>query len=224
MPSRLNHAIFPFLFLTSIVVCDALAFQDSQANAEDLLRKSMSWMDTLYDPSAGYMFNAVEGALSHETRSSSWYAAGLLARNVGDDAEQAARIIHNIIGGQNHNSSDQWYGDYQVYPEQPTVGTPAYPPVIYNSWDPNWRGFIGTTFIVILEEFSNLLPSDLKDDMLQSLHLDAKGDTYRVGGVDDDNLYPSYSNAAIMHTALSGWVGRHTNDSNFTAEGERWGG
>jgi hypothetical protein len=110
-----------------------------------------------------------------------------------------------------------------VYPEQPTVGTPAYPPVIYNSWDPNWRGFIGTTFIVILEEFPHLLPSDLRSLMLQSLHLDAIGDTYRVGGVDDDNLYPSYSNAAIMHTALSGWVGRHTNDSNLTSEGERWG-
>lgn len=115
------------------------------------------------------------------------------------------------------------YGDYQVYPEQPTVGTPAYPPVIYNSWDPNWRGFIGTTFIVILEEFPHLLPLALKSDMLKSLHLDAIGDTYRVGGVDDDNLYPSYSNAAIMHTALSGWVGRHTNDSNLTAEGETWG-
>ena len=26
-----------------------------------------------------------------------------------------------------------------------------------------------------------------------------------------------------MHTALAGWVGRHTNDSNLTAEGETWG-
>ena len=58
--------------------------------------------------------------------------------------------------------------------------------------------------------------------MLKSLHLDAVGDTYRVGGVDDDNLYPSCSNAAIMHTALSSWVGRHPNDSNLTAEGETW--
>lgn len=65
-------------------------------------------MDTLYDPSVGYMFNAVEGALIHETRSSSWYAAGLLARNEGDDKEQAARIIRNIISGQNHNVSAQW--------------------------------------------------------------------------------------------------------------------
>ena len=78
------------------------------ANANDLLTKSMNWMDTFYDPSAGYMFNVVEGALTHETRSSSWYAAGLLARNEGNDRIQAARIIRNIIGGQNHNASAQW--------------------------------------------------------------------------------------------------------------------
>lgn len=30
--------------------------------------------------------------------------------------------------------------------------------------------------------------------MLESLHNATKGDEYRVGGVDDDNLYPSYSN------------------------------
>ncbi|CZT14735.1 related to OrfH-unknown, trichothecene gene cluster [Ramularia collo-cygni] len=91
-----------------------------------------------------------------------------------------------------------------------------------DTWDPNWRGFIGTTFIVILEEFHSLLPQTLQDNMLQSLHLNAIGDTYRVGGVDDDNLYPEYSNAAIMHATVSGWVGRKTGDTNLTADGEKW--
>lgn len=91
-----------------------------------------------------------------------------------------------------------------------------------NTWDPNWRGFIGTTFILILEEFSPLLSQSLQDSMLQSLHLDARGDTYRVGGVDDDNLYPEYSNAAIMHATVSGWVGLRTGDVNLTAYGEKW--
>lgn len=97
-----------FLVFFLFNICDASTSNSGQANANDLLKQSMNWMDTLYDPSAGYMFNAVEGALSHETRSSSWYAAGLLARNEGDDKEQAARIIRNIIGGQNHNVSAQW--------------------------------------------------------------------------------------------------------------------
>ncbi|KAF9266152.1 hypothetical protein L218DRAFT_956528 [Marasmius fiardii PR-910] len=193
------------------------------SNAQDLLSQSMSFMDAHYDPSAGYMFS-LDIALLHETRSSSWYAAGLLVRNSndGDDREQAIKIINNIIAPQFSNASEQWYGDYQNYPEQPYPGTQEYPASIYNTWDPNWRGFIGTAFIVILEEFDHLLPEELKEKMVRSLHLTAVGDTYRVGGVDDDNLYPAYSNAAIMHAGVASWVGHRTGDKNLTAEGERW--
>lgn len=191
--------------------------------AKDLLSQSMAFMDRNYDPVAGYQFN-LNTALLHETRSSAWYAVGLLARNEKHDADQAAKIISNIIGGQYHNTSEQWYGDWTVYPESPSPGTAAYPAVIYNSWDPNWRGFIGTAFIIIVEEFGHLLPHKLEENLVKSIHLSALGDTYRVGGVDDDNLYPAYSNAAIMKAAVAGWVGRRTGDKNLTAEGETWAG
>ncbi|KAF7187441.1 hypothetical protein HII31_11330 [Pseudocercospora fuligena] len=189
--------------------------------AADLLTQSMTFMDNIYDPQAGYLYN-IYYALQHETRSSSWYAAGLLARNENDDCEQAIKILNNIIGGQFLNASEQWYGDYQTYPEQPYPGTEVYPAVIYNTWDPNWRGFIGTAMIVCYEEFGHLLPEDLKQRIMKSLHLDAIGDTYRVYGVDDDNLTPAYSNAALMKAAVSGWVGRKVGDANITAEGETW--
>ncbi|OAG02046.1 uncharacterized protein CC84DRAFT_1262067 [Paraphaeosphaeria sporulosa] len=194
----------------------------SKNAATQLLRESMSWMDMYYDTEAGYLYNLDSKALLHDTRSSAWYAAGLLARNEGDDAEQAAKIVENIIVGQHKNVSSQWYGDYQIYPEEPTVGTSEYPPVIYNSWDPNWRGFVGTTFVLMLEEFSHLIPHDTQTRILESLHNATVGDTYRVGGVDDDNLYPSYSNPAIMRAFMSGWVGRRLNDSNMTISGEAY--
>lgn len=183
----------------------------------------MEFMDQLYDPFAGYLYKS-NTALLHDTRSSSWYAAGLLARNERDDQEQAIKVISKIIGLQYRNASEKWYGDYGVYPEGPYPGTLAYPAVIYKSWDPNWRGFIGTAFIVILEEYGQMLPAALRQQMIESLHVNAIGDTYRVGGVDDDNLYPAYSNAAIMKAAVSGWIGRKTGDANLTAEGEAWGG
>jgi hypothetical protein len=44
------------------------------------------------------------------------------------------------------------YGNYQQEPEESTVGTAAYPQKIYNSWDSNWRCFVGTTLIIGLEE------------------------------------------------------------------------
>jgi hypothetical protein len=191
-------------------------------HARDLLTRSMAFMDDMYDARAGYLYGFTT-ALQHETRPSSWYAAGLLARNAADDVERAVKILDNIIAGQYRDPSEQWYGDYQVYPEEPRPGTDVYPAVIYDSWDPNWRGFIGTTFIVILEEFGGLLPADLCERMVASLHLNARGDTYRVGGVDGDNLYPSYSNPALMKAAVAGWIGRRVDDHNLTAEGEHWG-
>jgi hypothetical protein len=114
------------------------------------------------------------------------------------------------------------FADYQKYPEEPTVGTEQYEPNIYNSWDPNWRGFVGTTFVVMLEEFSHLLPQDVQTYMVESLYNTTIGDSYRVGGVDDDNLYPAYSNPSIMRAFVSGWVGRRVNDSNMTIAGEAY--
>jgi hypothetical protein len=114
------------------------------------------------------------------------------------------------------------FGDYQVEPEEPYVGTQAYPANIYNSWDPNWRGFVSVTLIIGLEEFPHLLSGDVTDLMLESLRNATIGDSYRVGGVDDDNLYPAYSNPSIMRAFVSGWTGRRLNDSNFTMAGEQY--
>lgn len=86
------------------------------------------------------------------------------------------------------------YGDYQQDPEEPYVGSEYYPAKIYSSFDPNWRGFVGTTFVMMMEEFSHLLSSHTQNLILASLHNATRGDEYRVGGVDNDNLYPSYSN------------------------------
>lgn len=86
------------------------------------------------------------------------------------------------------------YGDYQQYPEEPTVGTAAYPPKIFDTWDPNWRAFIGTSFITALEEFPHLINADMTKLMHVFLYNATVGDSYWVGGIDNDNLYPSYTN------------------------------
>jgi hypothetical protein len=76
------------------------------------------------------------------------------------------------------------------------VGTPQYNPKIYGSWDPNWRGFVGTTLIMVMEEYPHLVSSSTQDLILQSLYNATKGDEYRYGNLDPskDNLYPAYSN------------------------------
>ncbi|KAJ0165842.1 hypothetical protein CTA2_9770 [Colletotrichum tanaceti] len=192
-------------------------------HAQGLLNESMAWMDQYYDRSAGYLYDfGASSALRHETRSSVWYALGLLARNEGDDAAQAERIITNTIGAQFKVEPEQWYGGYQMYAEEPYVGSPNYRGEMYDSWDPNWRGFVGTTLVMALEEFPHLLSNGTQDLILESLHNTTKGDEYRVGGVDDDNLYPAYSNPAIMRAFVSGYTGRRLGDANMTQSGEKY--
>lgn len=78
-------------------------------NAQQLLDESMRWMDTFYDRSESYLYElSATAALRHETRSSVWYALGLLARNEKDDVDQAENIISNVVSGQFKDPSEQW--------------------------------------------------------------------------------------------------------------------
>jgi hypothetical protein len=109
-----------------------VAAVELSGHPKDMFEKSLSFLDTLYDDSVGYLywFYFPLAAGQHETRSSVWYVPGLLQRNKGDDVEQAIRILKNVIGDQEKNVEAQWYGDYTVYPEQPTVNSSAYPPSV----------------------------------------------------------------------------------------------
>jgi hypothetical protein len=100
--------------------------------ASKMFHEEMTFLDNLYDPVAGYLyyFYYPLAAGPHETRSTVWYATGLLQRNEGNDRANAVRIIKDVIAGQEKNVSVQWFGDYTVYPEQPTVGSPSYAPVV----------------------------------------------------------------------------------------------
>jgi hypothetical protein len=70
----------------------------------------MSWMDGYYDTTAGYLYSLdAAAALRHDTRSSAWYAVGLLARNQGDDVNNAEKILTNIVHGQYKDPAEQWY-------------------------------------------------------------------------------------------------------------------
>lgn len=79
-------------------------------NAQNLLDESMRWMDTFYDRSESYLYDlGGTAALRHDTRSSVWYALGLLARNEKDDVDQAESIITNVVRAQFKDPAEQWY-------------------------------------------------------------------------------------------------------------------
>ena len=76
--------------------------------------------------------------------------------------------------------------------------------------------------MVIYEEFGHLIGKNVQQTIAESLYNNSVGDSYRVGGVDDDNLYPAYSNPSLMRAVVSGWAGRKFNDKNMTAAGEMY--
>lgn len=55
---------------------------------------------------------------------------------------------------------------------------------------------------MMLEEFAHLLSPECIELIEASLYNASVGDSYRVGGVDDDNLYPAYSNPVSILRAL----------------------
>lgn len=75
-----------------------------------------------------------------------------------------------------------------------------------------------------MEEFSHLLNQTTQDLIMDSLYHAAVGDSYRFGHLGPgDNLFPSYTNPAIMRAFASGWVGRRMKESNMTRAGEMYG-
>ena len=98
-------------FLASVLPLSAVSSYISSLpeNAQGLFNESMEWMDDFHDAKAGYLLDvSAASALRHETRSSAWYAVGLLARNNGSDAEQAMKILSNVVAGQFKDPKDQW--------------------------------------------------------------------------------------------------------------------
>lgn len=205
------------------MVAGSLAALKGEALA--MVNDATRWMDSFYDADLHYLYDVEsKSAMGHEALTSAWYAVGLLARNgnEGDDAVQADAIIQAVIADQKQNPADLWYGNYVREPEEPTVGSSVYPARPYASWDPNFRGFVGLSFITMYEDFGDLLPDDTKDLMLESLYNCSVGDSYRDGGVNGDNLWPAYSNPAIMRAIGTGWTGRQTGDDNMTNAGEQY--
>lgn len=104
---RLFRVAFSFFVLISY--SNGSYVSSLSSNAQELFTESMAWLDTFYDSEAGYLYDlSAQTALDHGTRSSAWYALGLLARNEDDDVQQAEKIVNNIIFGQFKNESQQW--------------------------------------------------------------------------------------------------------------------
>ncbi|KAH8665141.1 hypothetical protein BGZ60DRAFT_529482 [Tricladium varicosporioides] len=184
-------------------------------NAQNLFDYAMSINDPRFDISYKYIIYPDEGPWS--VRFTAWYVAGLLHRNQGSDLENAKGALEGILASQQTDSYDSvWYGTWKLSPDEPTPtpGSELFPPSIYNTYDPNWREFVGTQLVQIVEEFSSLIGDSLVTRIIKAMEIQAIG-AMRRNGTEGDNLVTAYTNPAVMRALTIGWVGARTQNQTL---------
>ncbi|KAI0030452.1 hypothetical protein K488DRAFT_87755 [Vararia minispora EC-137] len=188
----------------------------------------MALNEQYWDDVDGYLYQ-VDTAGVHDTRATAMWAAALLARNGGNgtDVARAVRIIEQVAAQQyTDNVTAPWYGTYPHSPQDPFPGTSLLGSIPYTTYDPNWRDFVGTAWLLALEESGDLLPDTLVETMEQSLRLVGKGQLLRYQGRGEyansvfanqsvDNLDQAYTNPWLMGTIVMSYIGHRLNDSEL---------
>ncbi|KAG4431340.1 hypothetical protein IFR05_013172 [Cadophora sp. M221] len=189
--------------------------------AQDLFDFSMSINDARFDNSYKMIWSESNGPWS--VRFTAWYTPGLLLRNQGDDVENAKGALRSILATQMvENFTSPWYGDFKLSPDEPVPQSPLYPPKIYGSYDPNWREFIGSQLVQVVEEFEDLLGPDLVSDIEKAMVYAAVG-AMRRNGTAPDNLVLAYSNPGYMRALNVGWIGSRIKNQTFIDYGNSQG-
>jgi hypothetical protein len=136
-------------------------------------------------------------AEKYAVRDSVWYAVGLLMRQHSGDVDRALGIIENILTYQFNEPDTAYHGSFYRYPDEVH---PPENPIIWEDYDPNWREFIGTVFIIFLLEFESLLPDELEVKMRESIRRAAEGAYER-------KVAAEYTNIALMSAFLLDYAG-----------------
>ena len=121
------------------------------------------------------------------TRDKIRLAQALLLRDNKGDPERAVEIIKWILSLQNPDETSIDFGGWK--------GS-----VNSNSYDQNWREFVGTDLVIIYHKYKTRLPSDVVTELERCLIRTAKGDLIR-------NVNPDYNNISIMSSFLLEYIG-----------------
>jgi hypothetical protein len=136
-----------------------------------------------------------------------------MMRHHGDDVQRSQAILGAVLDEQYLDPGVKWYGTFKRTPEErrPLTGDRS-----FTSYDPNWRQFIGTILEMILVEYSDRVPAELKARMYRSI--DAAVD----GEIHDGRLLPSYSNIALMYGALWDFAAVHDGNADWKTRSAAW--
>jgi hypothetical protein len=187
-------------------------------NTSELFKEAMALDSQLWDPNVklvhrpGYQVKE-PGAGDYMVRESSWYALGLLYRDAVGDRQRAADILEAVLKAQYVTPGARWYGTYKTTPEEPAPKANA---VMWTDYDPNWRHFIGTTFAMILIEYSDRISPELSQRMYTAI------DRAIEGEIAEHRLVPSYSNIALMYGFLWDFAAAHEKRADWHQRAADW--
>jgi hypothetical protein len=186
-------------------------------NAGEVFKQSMDLFDASYEAKAHLVLNPQDRNPPprgrYMVRESSWYALGLMMRHHGDDVQRAQAILGAVLDEQYLKPGVKWYGTFKRTPEEQS---PAIGDLSFTSYDPNWREFIGTILEIILLEYPDRVPADLKERIYRSI--DAAVD----GEICDGRLLASYSNIALMYGALWDFAAVRDGNADWKTHSAAW--
>jgi hypothetical protein len=191
------------------------------ARSQQVFADSMALFDASYDPVAHLVLHPQDGGThvhgKYMVRESSWYALGLLTRDRlahrPQDVARALEVIKAVLPEQYLDSQTKWYGTFKRTPEEPGPRTGS---IAFTAYDPNWRHFIGTTFEMMLIEYSDKLPAELQTRMYRAI------DAAVAGEMHDGRLLPSYTNIALMYGALWDFAATHDHNADWSRQSAAW--
>lgn len=184
--------------------------------ADEMAATTTAWADQWFDADLGLLRNppgSFEGVLPdgsvHLVPQSAWYAAGLLRRDAPGDRARAAQVIHAVVSLQYDRPGAVWHGTFARFAEWPEPRDDA---VEWDDYDPNWREFVGTTWLVVLRHFDAQLSEGVVEAIDRSLRL-------AVEGEPSDRIPSWYTNIALMKAALDVEAGHRLHEPAWVDRG-----
>jgi hypothetical protein len=174
-----------------------------------------SWARSHWDPEAGLVRNPAGGynqlgslAGEHLVRESAWFAVGAFAHG---DLDAATRALDTVLSRQYDRPGQPWHGTFPVFANDAEPGDDA---IVWLSYDPNWRQFVGVAIARMVADHSHDMDDELRTRCEASVSRCVEGEPV-------DRISPSYTNPALMHAWLAWWVGTRFDHRRYAAIGRR---
>lgn len=194
--------------------------QPSLGSLDDAARRlageCLDWCDQWWDEDTALPWGppgheAVRTPRSvHLIPQAGWYAVGLFLRDRGDDRTRALRIVDVVCALQYDEPGTDWHGSYPIMAETPHPPSQA---VMWDDYDPNWRQFLGLSWVVLLRWFSASLPAATIATLERAVRLGVEGEP-------PDRCPPSYTNIALKRAAYESIVGELLGRPEWVARAE----